>query len=269
MLLPPGEAAARVAALDRAPEARLAWAAGYLGSERLAPYLLGAGDYGGVEVVADFRALGGVGLGERPAAFRAEVVAALHTARSLTVRERTTQAALAALGVAAGLAPDPVSQVAALFGDALRARPHPAGDYLAVQCAASFGDDATLAALAHALDAGGLPVVLFVAGTAPWHDDVAVLHRLAARLRVPAQVVTPATVGDACALIAAARGCVASSLHALIVADAFAVPALGIEARAGGAAKLRAYAATWGGFAVAAVETVAALAGWCRSLRGG
>lgn len=263
MLLPAEEAAARVALLDRQPAARAVWAADFLGSGRLAPYVVAAdacGDGGGVQIVSEFRAVGGVGLAGRPAAFQAEIVGALQAARAVTVRERTTQAALAALGVAAALEPDPVSRAAMLFAGEVAAQPRPPGDYLAVQCAASFADDATLAALARALDARALPVVLFVAGRAPWHDDVAVLQRLAGRLRVPATVAGRATVWESCALIAGARGCVASSLHALIVAGAFAVPALGIEARAGGAAKLRAYAATWGGFEVAAVAAVEALA---------
>ncbi len=251
MLLPVGEAAARIAALDGKPAARAAWAAAFLGCARRAPYVLDAGRDG--RRVTAFRAVGGVGLAARPPAFRREVGAALRSAQSVGVRERTTQAALAALGVVAALERDPVAQAADVIAELAAGVPRPAGDYLAVQCAASFADDATLAALAGLLDAQALPVQFFAAGLAPWHDDPAVYRRLAARLRVPATLVAAAGLGETCALLAGARGCVASSLHALLVAGAFGVPALGIEARPGGGAKLRAYADTWGGFAVTAV----------------
>ncbi|MFC5302767.1 polysaccharide pyruvyl transferase family protein [Azospira restricta] len=253
MLLPAAEAASRIAALDRRPRARAAWAAEFLGCARRAPYVL-AGDAG---IATAFRAVGGVGLAQRPPAFRREIAAALRAARAVTVRDRATQAALAAEGVAAGLEPDPVAQAADLLAELVAGAPRAAGDYLAVQCAADFADDATLAALAGVLDASGLPVRFFAAGLAPWHDDLALYRRLAARLRVPAAVVGSAAVRDTCALIAGARGCLASSLHALLVAGAFAVPALGLAARPGGAAKLWAYAATWGGFEVAAVAELA------------
>lgn len=269
MLLPAAEAASRIAALDRRPRARAAWAAEFLGCARRAPYVL-AGDAG---IATAFRAVGGVGLAQRPPAFRREIAAALRAVRAVTVRDRATQAALAAEGVAAGLEPDPVASAADVLAELVAGAPHAAGDYLAVQCAADFADDATLAALAGALDASGLPVRFFAAGLAPWHDDLALYRRLAARLsdarsasrtsplggrlRVPAEVVGGAAVRDTCALIAGARGCLASSLHALLVAGAFAVPALGLAARPGGAAKLRAYAATWGGFEVAAVAELA------------
>jgi hypothetical protein len=52
-------------------------------------------------------------------------------------------------------------------------------------------------------------------------------------------------VRDICALIAASRGCIATSLHARIVAEAFGVPALSLEREPGSAKKLRAWLDTW------------------------
>src|SRR5690606_16111684 len=124
--------------------------------------------------------------------------------------------------------------------------------YLAVQFSADFGDDATLAAIAAQLDlaaaATGLGVALFRAGAAPWHDDLDVLRRVAARARAAAvRVFESLDVWDICALVAASSGYCGSSLHGRIVATAFALPRVTLhhpsrDARPG---KHAAYAATW------------------------
>lgn len=248
MLLPVEMAAERVATLDGRPRARMAWAASSLGTRRRVPYVVAPGF---VAVAAtSFRAVGGVGLARRPAAYRRELVDALRQASAVSVRDDTTRRALYALGIDAALEPDPVAGAGEWLRRRVDAVPRNQGAYLAVQCAATFADESSLAAMAAALDALGLPVCLFAAGLAPWHDDPAVLRRLANRLRVPARVVGHGCIGEICALIAGARGCIASSLHALLVTGAFGVPALGIEARPGEGRKLRAYAGTWGGFRV-------------------
>jgi hypothetical protein len=196
----------------------------------------------------EFRAVGGVGLGARDAAFRGEVATALREADAVTVRDRVTRDLLAASGIAAALEPDPVTRIAGLFGDALRARGAalalPAG-FVSVQFAAECGDDATLAAFVRGLDRIGRPVVLFRAGAAPWHDELEPYRRLAGRLAMPCRVFESLDVRDICALIAAGRGCIATSLHARIVAEAFGVPALSLEREPGSAAKLRAWLDTW------------------------
>ncbi|HMY77547.1 MAG TPA: polysaccharide pyruvyl transferase family protein, partial [Thauera aminoaromatica] len=162
----------------------------------------------------------------------------------------------------AALVPDPAVLVERLLGAevahhaatgevaALRARF--ARGYVAVQLAAEFGDDATLATLAGELAAiqreRDLGIVLFCAGRAPWHDDPDVLQRLRRRLPDPEAAVIAASphVMDLCALIANAALCCASSLHARIVADAFARPAIGLlPGGAPQAAKLRAWLDTW------------------------
>jgi Polysaccharide pyruvyl transferase len=211
---------------------------------RAAPYVVGKSRLPAGSTV-EFHAVGGVRLAARDAAFREEVFAALRSADLVTVRDRATQATLAAAGIEAGLVPDPVTRIAALFGDLIRARPMEEGAWLAVQFAAECGDDATLAAFASGLERIGLPIVLFRAGAAPWHDDLEPYQRLASRLRVPVRIFESLDVRDICALIAASGGCIATSLHARIVAEAFGVPALSLEREPGSAQKVRAYLDTW------------------------
>jgi hypothetical protein len=192
-----------------------------------------------------FRAVGGVALAQREPAFQGEVLAALRGATSISVRDRETQRFLAGHDVAAALQPDPVSRIAELFGDAIRIRVRRREPYLAVQFAAECGDDHTLAALARGLNSIGLPVVLFRAGAAPWHDDLEPYQRLAPRLRPPAEVFESLDVWDICGLIAGSRGFVGTSLHGRIVAEAFGVPAIVLEREPGAGTKLRAYLDTW------------------------
>lgn len=195
----------------------------------------------------EFRAVGGVALVERPLTFRDEVLAALARADGVTVRDVVTHDFLIANGIDAELVPDPVGRVAALFGEEILARKPVLEGYAAVQFAAEWGDDATLAQLAHGLDRIGRPVVLFRAGAAPWHDDLEPYRRLAARLTVPVpvSVFESLNIWDICGLIAGARLFVGSSLHGRIVARAFVVPAMSIEQQPGSARKLHAYLRTW------------------------
>ncbi|MDP2793955.1 MAG: hypothetical protein Q8O25_07770 [Sulfurisoma sp.] len=156
----------------------------------------------------EFHAVGGVGLAARDTAFREEVFAALREADVLTVRDRVTQAQLAAAGIAAPLVPDPVTRLAELFGERIHTRLRPRADYLAIQFAAECGDDATLATFAEGLERIGLPVVVFRAGAAPWHDDLEPYRQIAGRLDLPVEIFESLDVWDICALIAASRGCI-------------------------------------------------------------
>jgi hypothetical protein len=193
----------------------------------------------------EFRAVGGVELAERDELFRGEVCGALREAGSVSVRDRTTQALLAFAGIDAPLVPDPVTRISKLFGARIRARVRHTDPYLAVQFAAECGDDATLAAFARGLDRIGLPVVLFRAGAAPWHDALEPYQRLTLHPARPMQVFESLDVWDICALIAGSSGYIGTSLHARLVAESFGVPALSLERESGAAKKLRAYLATW------------------------
>ncbi|MGE5468729.1 MAG: polysaccharide pyruvyl transferase family protein [Ignavibacteria bacterium] len=211
---------------------------------RLAPYVVARERLpAGSKTV--FEAVGGVGLSRREPAFREEVAAALRSADEVGVRDGVTRDWLASVGIEAALRPDPVTRVADFFGDRIRERIRRSGDYIALQFAAECGDDRTLTAFARGLKRIGLPVVLFRAGAAPWHDALEPYDRLASRLRAPAEVFASLDVWDICGLIAGSRGFVGTSLHGRIVAEAFGVPALSLEREARAGEKLRAYLATW------------------------
>lgn len=253
MLQAPADAAAIIARHDRDPQARWRWAAAALGRPARLPYLAAKSLFRNPGRF-EYRAVGGVGLDRLDAATRAEALARLAEADRVTLRDRVTQARLAAAGLAAGLEADPVSRIATLFGERIRrhgAAGEPAGihaacpaGYLAVQLAAEYGDDASLDRLAGEL-AGMPPAVLFRAGAAPWHDDLAVCRRLAGRLP-GARVFESLDVWDICALVAGAAAYCGSSLHGGIVAYAFGVPRLPFPLPAA-TAKVAAYWQTWSG----------------------
>ncbi|WP_432260672.1 polysaccharide pyruvyl transferase family protein [Cupriavidus sp. TMH.W2] len=262
MLQSPEQARAVVARLDARPHERTAWAQAQLDLRDLVPYLLPAGMFANVRRVI-VHAAGGIELGSVEPAMRAEVVAKLGAATSVGVRDQQTRAMLAENGIACRLEPDPAVLVAELFGDRIRRRARQAecarivsgfpDGYLAVQFSADFGDDESLSQLAAQLEriarARKLGLVLFRAGAAPWHDDLACYQRLAARLHgTPVVLFDSLNLWDICALIAHSRGFFGNSLHGGIVAGAFSLPWLGLlrAAQPPGASKQVAFAATWG-----------------------
>jgi len=261
MLLPPEQAQATIAYLAARPRVRAAWVRRTLGVVARAPYTLSRALFPGAVRVM-YNSVGGVGLAHSRPALRAEVLANLRAADAVAVRDEHTFAQLQAAGIAARLMPDPAVMLAELFGPRIRARGEEgpvaevrrvfAQGHLAVQFGAEFGDDATLDAIAVQLDrvvaATGLGVVLFRAGAAPWHDNLADCERVAARM-VPGTVrIFPSLhLWDLCALIAGSRGYGGSSLHGRIVAMAFALPRvnLGPETPSVRPTKHAAFAATW------------------------
>ncbi|WP_210757003.1 polysaccharide pyruvyl transferase family protein [Azohydromonas sediminis] len=261
MLLPPGQVQPTLAWLARRPSTRRRWVRDALGRDDRAPYLLARGALPHVDhlVVAG---VGGVDLARCAPAMRAEVVAKLRAADARSVRDRVTQRALHDAGVECALVPDPAVLVAQAFGariaahmragDVQRATAAFAGGYVALQASAAFGDDATLDVLAAQLRAvqaaTGLGVVLWRAGAAPWHDDLGVLQRLAARLPTAGvRVFESLHLWQTCAIVAGARAVCASSLHARIVALAFGLPRVSLRppGEPGQRRKLAAWIATW------------------------
>ncbi|HMM46567.1 MAG TPA: polysaccharide pyruvyl transferase family protein [Thiobacillaceae bacterium] len=261
MLLDSGRAADAIARYDADPAAAAAWAARQLDLSRRMPYVVGrdALTPGGALI---FNAVGGVEWAALDTAQRVELRAALAGADWLSVRDRLTRDALRAEGIEASLCPDPAVMVRACFAETIEARQRrgapramqeafPTG-YLACQFSAEFGDDASLDALASGLARihreTGLGVALFRAGSAPWHDDASCLERLARRLPSRAvRIFDSLNLWDICALIAASRGVVASSLHARIVALAYALPRVSLISPQQGArpGKTAAFAGTW------------------------
>lgn len=258
MLLPPDEAPSTIAYLAARPLARRRWTRAALRLDDHAPYLLPRALAHGFQPALAL-GLGGAGLERCPHRMQLEVIEKLGAMDRVAVRDARTQALLRDAGVPALLLPDPAVLTARLFGPTIRrraARGEVAAlrgrfttGYLAVQLAAEFGDDATLDALARALGAvareRGLALVLFRAGAAPWHDDEAVLNRLAARLEVPNAVMRSIHLWDVCALLAGSAGCCGSSLHARIVATAFGRPRLTLLPPQGDTDKHAAYVQSW------------------------
>jgi Polysaccharide pyruvyl transferase len=254
MLLPPEEVPGVIARYDGRPE-RFDWARQFLGLEDRAPYCLGKSQslqHGAVI----FNGVGGVDLGRRDPALREEVLAKLGQADWIGVRDRATLALLAAAGVSARLMPDPAVLTRVLFGERIRARAE-AGEpaavradfpqgYVAVQVAASLGDDATLSTIAAGLArlAKEKGVVFFRAGAAPWHDDLDVCRRAAALLP-GTRIFESIDIWDICALIASSAGFAGSSLHGRIVAEACGVPVAEGVVPIG--PKVAAYRQTWRG----------------------
>lgn len=261
MLLDPVEAAAAIAHYDDDPVAAAEWATQQLGTSRAIPYVVGR------EVLAPsgllvFNAVGGVEWAYLTAAQCAEVKTALGQADWVSVRDHITQRALRAEGLDAPLCPDPAVMVAECCGKVIRKRQQqgavkeirdacPQG-YLACQFSGDFADDASLDALAQGLSrvaaATGLGLVLFRAGDAPWHDDPELygklLHRLPSGL---AHLFPSLHLWDICALIAASRGVVGSSLHGRIVALAYGLPRVSLmpPQQGGRPDKRTAFAETW------------------------
>ena len=261
MLLPPGEARDTIAYFEHRPREQRSWVRDMLGSDARAPYAATRRTIRGLAGVA-YCGVGGVALDRVDAALRGEVLAGLRSADAVTVRDRQTLAHLAAAGIQAQLIPDPAVMVAELFADRIRAhgsvgevaevlRAFPRG-YIAVQFSAEFSDDRSLQQIALQLDqvtaAHGLGVVLFRAGAAPWHDDLAGLGKVAARLRAgTVRMFASLDLWDICALLAHGRGYCGSSLHGRIVAMAYALPRVnfGHVVGTGTVSKQAAYAATW------------------------
>jgi hypothetical protein len=261
MLLAPRDVPATVAYLDAHPDERDAWVRRMLGTAARAPYLAPS-EWLPPQARVQVLGAGGMDLDRRDPALRREVIQRLHEIGDVGVRDHLTLAHLQAAGIQAHLMPDPAALTAELFGGRIArhaARGEPAqvraacpGGWIAAQFSADFGDDATLDTLAAQLDAAAAGarcgIVLLRAGAAPWHDDLRVLHRAAARLHTShVHVATTLDLWDFCALVAGARAYAGSSLHGRIVAMAHGVPRVGLLTAAahGHPSKQGAYAATW------------------------
>jgi len=277
MLSPPERVRAMIADEDKWRHDPLAWAKANLGTESRAPYMISANSFPQVCLNSiSYHAVGGATLDRRDAAFRSEIFSKIRSANHISVRDRQTQAHLRAAGIDAPLVPDPAVMVADLFGVRIREREacdevksvldaFPLG-YAALQFDTTFVDDATLDVLAceirRVAKTERLGIVMFRAGAAPWHDDLDIYQRLAARLTgTPVRVFTSLYLWDICALIARSRVYCGSSLHGRIVAMAFARPRINIVHAndAQQSSKQVAFAATWEPQSIAAKTNVSSV----------
>lgn len=237
MLLPPEQAASAITQLEADAARRDDFILHTLGRNAATPYVAARDLFPHARAIV-FAGVGGISL-EQDEAMRADVSARLREADFVGVRDAFTFSLLRNEGVAAALMPDPAVLLRELFGPLLVERGgrgeclamrqcFPAG-YLAVQCSADFGDDATLDVLAEQIGLlsrrAGLGAVLFRAGAATWHDDPAVYERMLSRPAIgAARIFHSLDVFDICALIAGSAGYCGSSLHGRIVAMAYGLP---------------------------------------------
>jgi len=259
MTLPPNEAQAAIAQYDQDLNARTAWAQTQLHMQQSIGYLVPRRLLPKARHIA-YHAVGGMSLDQLPEAMCDEVIARLQEADHLSVRDRLTQSLLEQAGIRAPLVPDSAHRVAELFGQRIaehakqgepaQMRAYFPQGYLAVQFSADFGDAPTLRQLAAQLDAcgeqAGLGIVLFRAGAAPWHDELAAYRRLSGFMRWPQRrVFESLNLWAICALLAQARAFCGSSLHGRIVAQAFGIAGASLVQDGQSANKTAAYFATW------------------------
>lgn len=238
MLATPEAVADLIARFDADPLGTRAYAAQCFGFTAVAPYVAGRALFPQARRII-FNAVGGADLDCADPKLHEEVVAKLAAADRINVRDRATHATLSAAGIVADLAPDPVAVIRERFaariaremavGEVAQSRRRFPAGFVAVQFAAECGDDATLGRLAAQLDAiaaeTGWGIVFFRAGSAPWHDDLDVYRRCAARLTKAAwQVFESLDIWQIVALIASSQGFIGTSLHGHIVASAHALP---------------------------------------------
>jgi hypothetical protein len=217
----------------------LVWAARILGTSRRAPYVLPKTLFETPGLFAH-NGVGGVAFDIRDPEMRTEVLNALRAADFVGVRDHLTQRSLSAYGLATTLMPDPGAMTAELFHERIaqhRARGEVCqtcgrfpGGFCAVQFSADFADDASLATLAAQLDeivkTTRLSIVFFRAGAAPQHDKQELYRRVQALMtrKSHSLVFESLDVWDICALIAASRAFVGSSLHGRILALSYGLP---------------------------------------------
>lgn len=277
MLLPPEDARAAVARYAMAPPAEQRhWAQTQIGINLRAPYVLPKRLFHRPGVFVH-NAVGGVALAERDSDFQTEVAASLHSADFVGVRDHLSQATLARLGISAVLMPDAAVMVQTLFGarialhaqtgEVAHVRAACAAGYIAAQFSLDFADEATQRALAAALDQlhlqTGFTIILFRAGAAPLHDDLALYRTLAARMHHTPLIFESLPVWNICALIAHSRLFCGSSLHGRIVALAYGLPRVSVLPPSlvpGQASKIAAMIETWEADQLATLAQVNGLA---------
>lgn len=216
------------------------------------PWVLGPRDVGAAPVA--YNAVGALGVSTLPPALAAAARSRLALASWLAVRDARSRRELETWGLEPRLAPDPAALVAELFPrDEIERRASPAvrellaasgGGYLVFQCGrfALRGElEAAAESLAELLAVVDRPLLLLPLGLASAHEDPRALDEIARRLpaarRVPAE-----TLWDQLATLAAAGLFAGTSLHGVLVATAFAVPAVGVGSRV---AKLDAFLHDW------------------------
>jgi len=179
--------------------------------------------------VSVLNSVGLTGAAVLPPHVREEVVEVLRTTDVVSVRDRESSDLLTRLGVTHTLAPDVVHAISLLEPH----DPDPASDIAVVQFSTRLLERIGHARLARHLvrskHLGGLRFRFVMAGTAPKHDSVEGLERVAERVRAldpgrEVEVLTDRRPLDIVRQIREARIVIGTSLHVRIVAAAYAVP---------------------------------------------
>lgn len=171
--------------------------------------------------------VGLAGIPHQPAWRRAQLAAALNEADFISVRDPRSSAFLDRVGKAHRLAPDLVHSLA-------HTRPAASSTghalvHLSDYQFAAHSVDIWASAIAASSTLRGMPVRLFVAGTAPGHDSVSAVESLRQRL-LQIRADWDVTVSSARGVwprvdeISASALWIGSSLHGRIVAQAYGVP---------------------------------------------
>lgn len=254
MLQSTAEARQLIRRYDADPSAGLRWAQQQSGLQQQCAYLADKRCFAQSSRFI-YNAIGGVELNSASDGYRQAVLAQLKQADFISVRDQQTRQILAQAGIPSQLQPDCVALLPTLFGSTVDQHAHQgevaairhrcANGYLAVQFAAEYGDDASLAAIATQLAVVAqqqeVGIVFFRAGAAPWHDAIEVYQRIAALLPgIHTQRFHSLNIWDICALLRHCRAFCGTGLHGRIIANSFARPAVSFAA-AGKGNKLAAY----------------------------
>lgn len=189
--------------------------------------------------------IGLAGVRKQPPTRRRDILHVLREASAINVRDANSSALLNEHGIVHTLAPDLVHTLTRTRPRPRPARPTDVLIQISHAHLAKAGHEAYARAIVGSRGLQGLPIRLFLAGTARGHDSVRSYRRLIAAVRAlePAVDIAicparrPLDLVDA---IASARLWIGLSLHGRIVSAAYGVPRVSLKKR-----KLDDYARSW------------------------
>lgn len=194
-----------------------------------------------------YHAVGGSNIGGLSTSDQARIAGDLSASRLVTVRDRTTAAALRNLGVTCEIAPD---SVAAMAFETLNQHERESRHIL-IQASDNWlrqRIDAFSIALNELIRAG-FQVSFLPIGLAAGHSDLSAYERLASKSPC-VRLINVDNTGDIKDAIADASLFIGTSLHGHITAVAVGTPCIALK----GVSKLEAYVATWSGEVTPTVE---------------
>jgi hypothetical protein len=204
-----------------------------------------------------FLCAGGQGLSKLQPKQAGKIISNLRGASFVSVRDQDTHSTLLRAGIQdCVLTPDSVHAIRKLYSvdeitarssqaTQLTIRTHKPQGYFCFQSALrhlSKDPDRVAAQLDKLSDKSGLVPVLVAAGTALGHEDDTGLQAVSSKMQKPHAFVPIAQAAGIVALLANARLAISTSLHATIIASAYAIPRLPLT---GLEQKTATYVKTW------------------------